>query len=669
MARSRPLDLTAGSRWEFRAVCGEAPTPWCSTLAAAVRGLAPRFVQAPWVRTWRAFARRDASPGSAGTGLLEAPLPEPHLLREPAESLTLAGETLDRADLVPDRDGAVDLAAAFGPPRDSRIAWLFAARESPRDERLVLHLGADWWMQLFVDGMPVFDTAARGNGSPLLGTAHRVSLELPRGRHCFAVRVRSGNGGWAFASAASRVAGRPGPPLRVEARRRIAPVDPSGLAALTLLTEGADRVRINGAAPPLPLAGLTYHRIDGIPPTLLRGADDFLTCAWDEAESAAGAALVGLRGFRHSGAARRLVAAGRLLGVAPAAVAVRTGPFAGPAGTDHLGLSCRLDAPAAAELAIAGRTLRSPPGIYHRFRVEGLAPGRAYPWRLRAVGSQAASRGALRTLPAAGEVRIALFSDPSPQPRVLARTIAAMSAWRPHLAIGGGDFTSDGRSDQAWDDEFHALDRRWWAAVPHLWVVGNHEEGTPLFPRLFLCPGADPAVPGPCTWTTSFRGLRLIGIDGMEDWSAGSANTAWLEGVLRAADEPFVVFLDHYPAWSSTGHAAPGPDGRPRQRPVREAREVLLPLLERHRASAFINGHAHCYERSLPPGGVPCITSGGAGGFLYPDAGAGTNPYRQVMASRHHWCRLRLSEGALALEAIALDDGAVIDSLVFAPRR
>ena len=94
---------------------------------------------------------------------------------------------------------------------------------------------------------------------------------------------------------------------------------------------------------------------------------------------------------------------------------------------------------------------------------------------------------------------------------------------------------------------------------------------------------------------------------------------------------------------------------------------------ESRRARTSVRGrwqrHSVPVHIHLLRGGVTCITSGGAGDFLYPsNADRGFNPHSVVMAPRHHWCRLVLAEGRLELAAVALDDGTVIDRHAFVAR-
>ncbi len=665
---TRAVDLTRGTRWEFRASTDAGVGAWRTTLAQALRPLVALPRAAPWPRRWRAFSLIRASwPVRHERPLSAHPLPPPAVLSSLPETLVCDGVLQDRLDLELDRDGGVDLAAHFGPPRHGRCAWLFTELLLPRALRLDIHTGADWWQQWFIAGAPVFDTMAEGNRSPLHETAQHFAVTLAAGRHHLAVRVFSGNGGWAFAATAA-TATRPLPsdalalPITVSARRVFTVTAPQAYAGLVFNGERDTAVLLNGSALPRPEAGMSYARIPGLPATLLRRGRNELTRTWTAAESAAGVPMVGVRGFRHSGAWRRLAVSGALTGLPAGAARLTAGPFLGWASTDTVSLSCRTELRCPVALELAGQRLVSPVGLLHRFVVTGLVvPGlpaaRALPYRLT-PGAGRAVRGLAHTLPLSGPFDLAIYSDPSPQPQVLAQVLARIHASQPDAALALGDLTSDGRHDELWNTEYDDLLPAFFRRTPHLWVMGNHEEGCPVFTRLFATPGDNR------DWTTVIAGCCFIGIDGLQDWSAGSERLAWLDRTLAAARERFVVFANHYPAWSSTPHAALGPDGRPWQRTVREARETILPLLAQHRVSLYLNGHAHCYERSLPPEGVPCLTVGGAGGFLYaaqPDAR--TNPYAQKFLPVHHWCRLRILPDRLHFTAIDLA-GTILDEVV-----
>jgi len=656
MVTSHPLDLTRGQPWQYRLVDGRETGPWRSSLAALLGRLPGVMQPLPWPQQWRVFGRSAADINDIGDRN-RAELPERAVLAGIPAALTIGGVAALRRDLSSAADGVIDLVPHFGLPRNHRTAWLFAARTSPTAEDVVIHLGADWWFQAFVDGVPVLDSLADGNHSLVTGTARRVTVPLAAGRHVIALRVLSGAGGWAVASTCTTPPGTAAAGLRLEARRRFR-VGGRGFAGLTLEAPRDDAPRLNGRLPPLPLAGMRYAAIPGIPAARLRLGWNALTRGWSTDETASAVRVARLPVFDHSGADRRPAASGRLLGIAPAAVRIEVGPILGHAGPRHASVSCRTTAPCVVVLAIAGRRLRSPRGLCHRFTVRDLDA--AVAGTLTPVGAPAGRVAVrLRPLPPAA-LTVALLGDASPNPQVYRVVARAIRAGRPDAAVYVGDVVDDGRTDHHWRDQFWRPAPRLVAQVPMWFVPGNHDEDAPLWLRLFCHPA------GGRRWSSVIGSARFLGIDGWADWSARSANLRWLDAELARAREPFVFVCDHYPAFTSTAHGACGPDGEPLQRPVREARATILPLLQRHRVTAMINGHAHCYERSEPPGGVPLITTGGAGGYLYPRI-PGLNPHSRVFHMVHHWCRLALTGERAELTAHALD-GRVLDRIVFIPR-
>lgn len=105
---------------------------------------------------------------------------------------------------------AIDLAALSQTAvKEKSQALLFNVFES--DETGVMHLGmaADWWMEIFLNGVQIYENLARGNVSQAF-TPDDIVLDIPveKGRNILAVRVLSGSKGWRF------VCGQPTPPIR-----------------------------------------------------------------------------------------------------------------------------------------------------------------------------------------------------------------------------------------------------------------------------------------------------------------------------------------------------------------------------------------------------------------------------------------------------------------------
>ncbi len=193
----------------------------------------------PWPRLWRVFASRGKA-----SGLGEVDLSRFDRIPESIGSIEGRWAT---------RDGdAIDIGALTGSYHEKAPALLFAEVWSPVDQTVQVGAAADWWMQWVVNGEPVYDTLARGNGGAMTITAHVFDMPLRAGWNLIAVRVLSGSAGWLLASGGPEAVGAAlhsdAPPRRVE---------------VTLTgPDGAERARRVAAvpepmiAPPLPEGGL-----------------------------------------------------------------------------------------------------------------------------------------------------------------------------------------------------------------------------------------------------------------------------------------------------------------------------------------------------------------------------------------------------------------------------
>ncbi len=104
----------------------------------------------------------------------------------------------------PRRGSKPNLAAA------GQIAYAFATIRCPKAGKLLIGAGADWWMQWYLDGEPVFDTLKGGNEPPrhnyfspqaCSATDYLFEVDVTPGDHVLTVMVKSGSAGWSLASA------------------------------------------------------------------------------------------------------------------------------------------------------------------------------------------------------------------------------------------------------------------------------------------------------------------------------------------------------------------------------------------------------------------------------------------------------------------------------------
>ena len=82
------------------------------------------------------------------------------------------------------------------------IVYAFAKIRCAKAGRLTIGAGADWWMQWYLDGKPIYDTLAPGNRKhPYAITNHVFSTEVTAGDHVLAAMVKAGSLGWCLISA------------------------------------------------------------------------------------------------------------------------------------------------------------------------------------------------------------------------------------------------------------------------------------------------------------------------------------------------------------------------------------------------------------------------------------------------------------------------------------
>jgi hypothetical protein len=667
---STPCDLTADRPWEWRATVAGSPRAWTPSLEEALAGLDTGNTPLPgWPTRWRAFYVPESGRPVLRARGPSATLwqPSPSDLAVVPSSWTMGDRTCSVRDVQARPDGLIDLAAALGSAYDTREAFLFAELDVGHAGPVHVHCGADYWMQWWIDGQPVFDTLAGGNRYDTLERAHTFTAHLAGGRHTLAVRVFSGSGGWALTSEALRpTSAAVPPPLSLESRRIFDVYDPAVFAGLTLLDSQGECYRLNGAAIPVPLAGMHYSSVAGIPSTLLRTGANVLTRAWSADACAAALPALRLRVFRVVGKARRPCVRAGLRAIPAAAAEIQTGPLLAKAGTDGATVTCRTTAPVPVRLTVGGRTFVSAPALCHRFDVAGLAADtRTEAWMTPAPAGAPVERGrrlSLRTLPVRAPFRFVVLGDVYPFDDTWSRVSEAALAAEPAWVVFTGDMVLQGREDGSWDPGFFAPAAKLFSSVPFFWVAGNHDERAPLLERLLPMPGA-------WEWVQRIGNVDLVGIDGAGEWSEGSPRYVWLERTLAAADAEYLFLFNHYSPWSSGPHAATDADGRPREVAVRTSREIVLPLAVRHGVTAVFSGHDHFYERSEVPGGPTVVVTGGAGSRLYDATGGrGQNPYSTCLRSEYHYCLLEVDGECCRMSVHALD-GRCLDTREWTSRR
>jgi predicted phosphodiesterase len=469
---------------------------------------------------------------------------------------------------------------------------------------------------------------------------------------------------------------KPGETLNAHARTTFEVADPFKYLFLEFAHGAYPRIEelsftLNGAPVPVPIPGLYYETIGTIPSAMLRVGQNTIAAHIvvdnrpppDKPESEMFDINVAL--------------ATDLAGLTENDLRFVGGPVMGPCGKNGFTVSCRTNMPVPVTLTVAAEgkdtsVRTSARGLLHRFHVDRLDPSTQWTYALSVdFGSYhlpGVSRP-LKLLPGGNSTRFIVAGDSRTNPTAWAQVAAAVSREKPDFVVFTGDMCSAGRNDWQMIKEFLLPAENLLATTPFFIIYGNHEEkDSPLVQALFPAPGDDPAAR---KWTLEVAGALLIGIDGrFEDWSRGSDNAQWLDDTLSASKSKFIFFFTHYPGYSSDKYGKLDAYGRLNDTSCQRTREVVIPILTKHKVTALIAGHAHGYERSDLPGGLAHITAAGAGAPFHPKVpGAETqNPYSKVFETKLHYGVIEIKGDSCSFRAIT-PDGKSIDSMTFQPRQ
>ena len=123
------------------------------------------------------------------------------------------------------------------------------------------------------------------------------------------------------------------------------------------------------------------------------------------------------------------------------------------------------------------------------------------------------------TLPLPGQpLRFVAMGDSRTYPKEWADVANAVLRKKPAFVVFSGDMVANGRKDRLWDAEFFGPVKPFFATIPTFYVIGNHEDGSPLLGNLVPVAGRD-------HWSAAAAGVLFIGIDGAQDWTAASTRT------------------------------------------------------------------------------------------------------------------------------------------------
>jgi len=307
------------------------------------------------------------------------------------------------------------------------------------------------------------------------------------------------------------------------------------------------------------------------------------------------------------------------------------------------------------------RILRGEPVRYHKVRLTGLTPGKAYHLRCGCEGIWGKDVPFKTAPPAPRPFRMAVWGDCDGDCRYHELLLDLMLSHSPDLAVCTGDIGGAfAESLRCFFDPIRKL-----TGIPFYVAIGNHEYGDatadyriPAFERLLDQPGNG------YYFSFDYGNSHFIVLDAhrprFTDISPESEEGRWLVADLasRSSKEASFRFVFvHEPPFSQNWEGTDY-DGE------EALRRHLVPLMERFRVSAVFSGHAHDYERGRLPRdtGPFYVVTGGANNN--PDfTRKRTWPHVELTHSDQHF--LLVDVGSTEAVARAIDRrGRIIDRFV-----
>jgi acid phosphatase type 7 len=272
----------------------------------------------------------------------------------------------------------------------------------------------------------------------------------------------------------------------------------------------------------------------------------------------------------------------------------------------------------------------------HCLRLVGLQPSARYQYQVKTNGQPISPIYSFSSFATSGQgnVRFAAVGDTRSNSVIHQQIADQIVQLAPDFVVNTGDLVAQGNNQAEWDNHF-SIERQLMAQSPLYPVLGNHEQGTALYFRLFTLPGNG-------HWYSLDNGpLHITVLDAYSAFYPGSEQYMWLEADLQATSQPWrIVTLHDSPYVYSLAHP-----------PNALARAYLAPLFEKYGVQLVIAGHNHFYQRSVV-NGISYIVTGGGGAPLY---GTTAGPGLQYSEAAFHFVVVTANSASLVTEGVRLD--------------
>ena len=346
---------------------------------------------------------------------------------------------------------------------------------------------------------------------------------------------------------------------------------------------------------------------------------------------------------------------------------IEYGPVLGDFGDGYFTLSCRTQFPA--ELVLdatptepSGKmvTVTSPRAMQHRLKIPIPSGTKSVSYSVRSrVGSHEFHRPPMTVAFPGKEFRFVVLGNllahniQVDRVRLISERIMAAKA---AFVVNTGNVSEHGSWHFDWDRRYFNPAGKMVATIPTFITPGSRDFAG-IIHEMHVTPAENRYSHN---WSKAIGPIRLIGIDGNDNWQAGGENAKWLDKELSAVKEKFVFALNAYPAYSS------GRNSKKMYPTIVQGREVIMPLLSKHHVAAMLSGSDPDYERCepTPDKGVTQIVIGNSGkdSFRFSGPAIGQNPFSKGKGTEWAGAEARsilifdVKEDAVEMKCVAMSD-------------
>ncbi|MEA3499943.1 MAG: metallophosphoesterase family protein [Candidatus Marinimicrobia bacterium] len=216
--------------------------------------------------------------------------------------------------------------------------------------------------------------------------------------------------------------------------------------------------------------------------------------------------------------------------------------------------------------------------------------------------------------------------------------------------LSTGDFVNNSDIETHWDynffDPLYSSLKEMLANIPFQSCIGNHERTGKLYKKYFPYP----YITDNFYWSFDYGPAHFSIVDQYTSYDSTSKQLTWLEKDLALTNKKWKFIILHEPGWTA-GH---GHENN------KDVQKYIQPICEKYGVQIVFGGHNHYYARAEVDG-IIHITTGGGGAPLYnPDP---TYPNIVAASKSHHFCKIKIIDNKLRLEAIT-PDGEIVDEFI-----